>query len=162
MRDQIIKQVVDKIKKRSDVGFKKYGVTLHDDDQPLNSWLSNTQEELMDAINYIEKARETIIENSIFTRIREWARERGIFKEGDTKTQYIKLQEECGELAQALLKDKQEDVIDSIGDIVVVLTNLAYLRGVDIELCIEAAYNEIKNRKGKMINNTFVKDENSN
>lgn len=162
MRDQIIKQVVDKIKQRSDVGFKKYGVTLHDDDQPLNSWLLNIQEELMDAINYIEKSRETIIENSIFTRIREWARERGIFKEGDTKTQYIKLQEECGELAQALLKDKQEDVIDSIGDIVVVLTNLAYLRGIDIELCIEAAYNEIKNRKGKMINNTFVKDENSN
>jgi len=159
MRDQIIKQVVDKIKQRSDVGFKKYGVTLHDDDQPLNSWLLNIQEELMDAINYIEKSRETIIENSIFTRIREWARERGIFKEGDTKTQYIKLQEECGELAQALLKDKQEDVIDSIGDIVVVLTNLAYLRGVDIELCIEAAYNEIKNRKGKMINNTFVKNE---
>ena len=159
MRDQIIKQVVDKIKQRSDVGFKKYGVTLHDDDQPLNSWLLNIQEELMDAINYIEKSRETIIENSIFTRIREWARQRGIFKEGDTKTQYIKLQEECGELAQALLKDKQEDVIDSIGDIVVVLTNLAYLRGIDIELCIEAAYNEIKNRKGKMINNTFVKSE---
>jgi hypothetical protein len=57
MRDQIIKQVVNKIQSRSDVGFKKYGVTLEDDDQPLDRWLQHLQEELMDAVNYLEKAR---------------------------------------------------------------------------------------------------------
>ena len=57
MRDKIIEQVVNKIKSRSDVGYKKYGVTLADDDQPLDAWLQHLQEELMDAVNYLEKAR---------------------------------------------------------------------------------------------------------
>jgi len=56
-RDKIIERVINKIKKRSDVGYKKYGVTLHDDDQPLDVWLTHIQEELMDAVNYIEKAK---------------------------------------------------------------------------------------------------------
>ena len=59
-RDIIIQQVIDKIKSRSDVGFKKYGVTLKDDDQPLDVWLTHIQEELMDAVNYIEKARSVL------------------------------------------------------------------------------------------------------
>jgi len=54
MRDKIIEQVVNKIKRRSDVGYKKYGVTLYDDDQPLDAWLTHLQEELMDAVNYLE------------------------------------------------------------------------------------------------------------
>ena len=57
MRDQVIKQVINKIQSRSDVGFKKYGITLADDNQPLDVWLQHLQEELMDAVNYIEKAR---------------------------------------------------------------------------------------------------------
>jgi len=59
-RDIIIQQVIDKIKSRSDVGFKKYGVTLKDDDQPLDVWLTHIQEELMDAVNYIEKAKDVL------------------------------------------------------------------------------------------------------
>jgi hypothetical protein len=62
MRDKIIQQVVNKIKSRSDVGFKKYGVTLYDDDQGLDTWLNHLQEELMDAVNYIEKARMSLRE----------------------------------------------------------------------------------------------------
>ena len=57
MRDKIIEQVVDKFKERSDVGYKKYGVTLHDDEPSLHKWLNHLQEELMDAINYIEKLK---------------------------------------------------------------------------------------------------------
>jgi NTP pyrophosphatase (non-canonical NTP hydrolase) len=93
----------------------------------------------------------------IFPLIREWADQRGIYDKGDDKTQYVKLMEEAGELAQALLKQNQEEAIDAIGDMVVVLTNLAVFVGVDIEDCIASAYNEIKNRKGKMSNGTFVK-----
>ena len=62
MRDEIIEQVINKIKSRSDVGFKKYGVTLADDDQPLDRWLQHLQEELMDAVNYLEKARSVLRE----------------------------------------------------------------------------------------------------
>jgi len=59
-RDKIIERVINKIKARSDVGYKKYGVTLKDDDQPLDTWLTHIQEELMDAVNYIEKAKEVL------------------------------------------------------------------------------------------------------
>ena len=59
-RDIIIDRVIQKIKSRSDVGFKKYGVTLKDDDQPLDIWLTHIQEELMDAVNYIEKAKDVL------------------------------------------------------------------------------------------------------
>lgn len=96
--------------------------------------------------------------NNEFQPIRGWAEQKGILKEGDARTQYVKLQEESGELAKALLDNDQEEVIDAIGDMVVVLTNLAELRNVRIEDCINSAYNVIKNRTGKMINGTFVKN----
>ena len=93
-----------------------------------------------------------------FELIREWADERGLYEDGDTKTQALKLVEEVGETCRAILKEDFEEVVDGIGDCVVVLTNLAELHGVSIEACIAAAYEEIKNRKGKMINGTYKKD----
>jgi len=98
-------------------------------------------------------------DSQVFDNIRTWAKVRGLYEKGDQNTQYVKLQEEAGELAKALLKNDQLEVIDAIGDIVVVLTNLAHIRGVKIEACIKAAYNVISKRTGKMINGTFVKDE---
>ena len=98
-------------------------------------------------------------QQSIFDSIRNWAEVRGIYENGDARTQYIKLQEEAGELAKAMLKDDQAEFVDAIGDMVVVLTNLAEQRNVRIETCIASAYNQISNRTGKMINGTFVKDE---
>ena len=92
-----------------------------------------------------------------FQKIRDWAGERGLYTKGDTKTQFCKLMEEGGELGRAILKNDQEEFVDAIGDMVVVLTNLAHLGGTTIEECIDSAYNEIKNRKGKMVNGTFVK-----
>jgi NTP pyrophosphatase (non-canonical NTP hydrolase) len=94
-----------------------------------------------------------------FDLIRDWAATRGLYDEGDSNTQYVKLQEEAGELAKALLKNDQPEIVDAIGDIVVVLTNLAHLQGYDIEYCIDEAYKVIANRTGKMINGTFVKDK---
>jgi len=61
-RDKIIEQVINKIKSRSDVGYKKYGVTLQEDSQSLDTWLTHIQEELMDAVNYIEKAKAVLID----------------------------------------------------------------------------------------------------
>ena len=60
IRDKIIESVVQKFINRSDVGYKKYGVTLKEDDQTLDTWLKHIQEELMDAVNYIEKTRHVL------------------------------------------------------------------------------------------------------
>ena len=95
---------------------------------------------------------------NVYDLIRTWATEKGIYKSGDAKTQYLKLMEEAGELAEAILKNDEPEVIDAIGDMVVVLTNLAKLRGHNIEDCITSAYDVIKSRQGKMINGTFVKE----
>jgi NTP pyrophosphatase (non-canonical NTP hydrolase) len=98
------------------------------------------------------------LNGATFNDIRDWAKERQLYKKGDVKTQFIKLQEESGELAKAILNENESEIIDSIGDIVVVLTNLSHLAGYKIEDCIDQAYFEIVNRKGKMINGTFVKN----
>ena len=95
----------------------------------------------------------------VFNQIREWGFQKGILKDGDTKTQLIKLYEETGELSEAVLKNNKNDIIDAVGDIIIVLTNFAELQGVSIEDCIQSAYNEVSNRTGRMINGTFVKDE---
>ena len=93
-----------------------------------------------------------------FDLIRAWADERGLYDKGDTKTQYLKLMEEAGELGRAILKDDEDEFVDAIGDMVVVLTNLAHLGNVSIEQCIDEAYRVISKRTGKMHNGTFVKD----
>jgi hypothetical protein len=58
-RDPVVKRVVNKFVDRSDVGFKKYGVTLQDDPSDMFEWLNHLQEELMDAVLYLQKAKET-------------------------------------------------------------------------------------------------------
>jgi NTP pyrophosphatase (non-canonical NTP hydrolase) len=94
---------------------------------------------------------------NVYDLIRQWAKNKGIYDKGDSKTQYLKLMEEAGELAEALLKKDRPEIIDAIGDMVVVLTNLAKLENLEIEDCVRSAYDVIKNRKGKMENGTFVK-----
>jgi len=93
-----------------------------------------------------------------FDLIRTWANDRGLYDGGDPKTQALKLVEEVGETCRAILKEDAHEMIDGIGDCIVVLTNLAELIGTPIEECIDQAYNEIKNRKGKMVNGTYKKD----
>tara|TARA_R100001480_G_scaffold24536_2_gene34814 strand:+ start:1210 stop:2052 length:843 start_codon:yes stop_codon:yes gene_type:complete len=99
------------------------------------------------------------VDNDRFQNIRDWAGERGLYTKGDTKTQFCKLMEEAGELGRAVLKNDQAEFEDAIGDMVVVLTNLAHLGGTTIENCIDNAYKVISKRTGKMVNGTFVKDD---
>ena len=101
----------------------------------------------------------TTLNSDRFDLIRDWAAVRGIYDNGDGKTQYVKLMEEAGELAKALLTNDKLEIQDAIGDIIVVLTNLAHLEGFQVEECIDSAYQEIAARTGKMINGTFVKTE---
>ena len=93
-----------------------------------------------------------------FELIRMWAKDRGLYDKGNSHTQYVKLMEEAGELAQAILKQDKPEIQDAIGDMVVVLTNLAELESFTIEDCIDSAYTEISTRRGKMLNGTFVKE----
>jgi len=116
-----------------------------------------------DAINnrsngQIKQEGKAWVDEDRFQKIRDWAQERGLYDKGDTKTQFCKLMEEAGELGRAILKENHVEFMDAIGDMVVVLTNLAMLGGTSIEACIDSAYDEIKNRKGKMENGTFVKN----
>lgn len=95
---------------------------------------------------------------NVYDLIRLWADEKGIYRDGDIKTQFLKLSEEFGELGKAILKNDKEEFIDAIGDCMVVLTNLAALEGLKVEDCVVSAYNVIKDRKGSMKNGTFVKE----
>ena len=108
---------------------------------------------------YANEFIEQKTEENVYDLIRSWAKDKGIYESGDSRTQYVKLMEEAGELAQAILKNDESEFIDAIGDMVVVLTNLAKLKGYNIEDCITSAYDVIKSRQGKMVNGTFVKQE---
>ena len=119
---------------------------------------SAAKELLTPSLTGLSKKKKKKNKPNIYDLIRTWATEKGIYKTGDSRTQYVKLMEEAGELAQALLKNDETEVIDAIGDMVVVLTNLAKLRGHNIEDCVASAYSVIKDRQGKMINGTFVKN----
>lgn len=126
-----------------------------------------------------------MILNKEFQPIRDWAKEKGIYEKGDTKTQALKLIEEAGELSKAILNKDYEEFVDAIGDCVIVLANLAELGNryfdthtdyhedvagdggslmlqsgnvISIEMCVNLAYKVIENRKGKMENGTFIKD----
>ena len=76
------------------------------------------------------------VKQSQFDLIRAWANERGLYAKGDTKTQSLKLVEEVGEICRAILKEDHDEVVDGIGDCVVVLTNLAELMDISIDKTI--------------------------
>jgi NTP pyrophosphatase (non-canonical NTP hydrolase) len=88
----------------------------------------------------------------------EWARERGILDQSDAKTQCLKFVSEAGELADNVAKGRHSEAKDDIGDIIVTLVVLSHFLDLDIVECIEAAYQEIAKRKGKIVNGTFVKE----
>ena len=90
--------------------------------------------------------------------ILEWAEPKGLLNPQLAPQQFMKLSEEVGELANAILKGNKIEQIDALGDIRVVITILAEQLGFDIDECEEIAYQEIKNRTGKTINGTFIKD----
>lgn len=91
--------------------------------------------------------------------IRNWARERNLIEGSNIQAQTVKLVEEVGELAAGVARGDYDKIIDSIGDAIVVLTILAQQIDVPIEHCIEIAWNEIKDRKGKMVDGVFIKEE---
>ena len=94
-----------------------------------------------------------------FERVREWAEQRDLYAKSDAKTQFVKLIEEVGETGRAILKSDEPEIRDGLGDAFVVLVNLSELCGYKLEDCIEEALNVIESRKGKMVEGSFVKEE---
>ncbi len=163
---------------------------------------------------------EKLVLNPNFENVRVWAHERNLIEQGDVQTQSIKLFEEFGELCGSILKDKRQVIIDSIGDMIVVMINICEIKDgehlkmeeqtfyvntnsedkttntclsfighnifllangvsnilnpinsilsllidlcerfdLDVSECLDFAYNEIKDRTGKMVDGNFVKD----
>lgn len=93
-----------------------------------------------------------------FDKIINWAVARNLVEGATPAAQFEKLAEEFGELGRALIEDDQAKFEDAVGDMVVVLTILAAQRDTNIEKCIAGAYDEIKDRTGKMVDGKFVKD----
>lgn len=93
-----------------------------------------------------------------FRNIRGWAEARNLIQGSTPEKQFVKLVEEIGELAAGIMRKNRGAIMDGIGDAVVVLTILAAQHGVTIEECIDAAWDEIKDRKGRMIDGVFVKE----
>lgn len=91
-------------------------------------------------------------------RIRGWASDRNLISGSTPERQFLKLIEEIGELGAGMARGNHLAVVDGIGDAFVVLTILAAQHGVDIEECIAAAWDEIKDRKGRMENGVFIKE----
>lgn len=89
-------------------------------------------------------------------RIKQWHYDRNLIAGSDDKTQFAKLIQEAGELSDNICKGR--DIRDDIGDMMVVLINIAERNNVSITECLEVAYNDIKDRKGRMIDGVFVKE----
>jgi NTP pyrophosphatase (non-canonical NTP hydrolase) len=99
------------------------------------------------------------MENNTLDKIIGWANERNLIEGSTPQAQMLKLTEEVGELASGIAKSKDIEALDAIGDCVVVLTIIAAQKGWHIEHCINAAYAEIKDRKGRMVDGVFVREE---
>jgi NTP pyrophosphatase (non-canonical NTP hydrolase) len=99
--------------------------------------------------------------NELIGKIRQWGVDRyicGPEGEGTLGSQLAKAQEELQEAFDALYDDDKHEIADAIGDVTVCLVLAAERAGLIYEDCVEQAWNEIKDRKGRMINGTFVKN----
>ena len=98
------------------------------------------------------------MDNEIFEKVRNWARERDL-NTGDSQGQFLKVAEELGEIAAAMVRENERELTDSLGDITITLIILAQQKGLRLEDCIKSAYKVIRNRTGKLKNGIFVKKE---
>lgn len=88
--------------------------------------------------------------------VRQWHYDRNLIEGSDDKTQFAKLIQEAGELSDNICKGK--DIRDDIGDMMVVLINIAERNNLSMAECLEQAWDDIKDRKGRMVDGVFVKE----
>jgi NTP pyrophosphatase (non-canonical NTP hydrolase) len=105
----------------------------------------------------MNKQRTIVGLDQLAEQIEQWATDRGIDK-AEPRAQFLKVVEEVGEIAAAMARNNHDELVDAIGDVFVTLVVLSMQHGIGIEDAIQAAYNEIKNRKGKTVNGVFLRD----
>ena len=103
------------------------------------------------------KSRETQAMIEDVNRIKQWHHDRNLIDVSDDKTQFAKLIQEAGELLDNICKGK--DIKDDIGDMIVVLINIAERNDISLTECIKTAWEDIKDRKGQMRDGVFIKEE---
>lgn len=95
--------------------------------------------------------------NELIKKVVRWHKDRNLIDGSDDKSQVMKLLQELGELSDSVCKG--EDIMDDIGDMLVVMINICERNSVEIEDCLGVAYDDIKNRRGVMLDGVFVKDD---
>ncbi len=88
--------------------------------------------------------------------VAQWHRDRNLIDGSDDKSQTLKLLQELGELSDSVCKEKP--ILDDIGDMLVVMINICERNNITLDECLQVAYNDIKDRKGKMVDGVFVKE----
>ena len=96
--------------------------------------------------------------DDLIENVKTWAEEKNLLKKENSKAQMLKVLEEVGETAGALLKNKNKEIIDGLGDSFVTLIILCYQLDLEPRQCLQSAWDEIKNRKGKTVNGTFIRE----
>jgi NTP pyrophosphatase (non-canonical NTP hydrolase) len=96
--------------------------------------------------------------SDLFAHVEQWAIAKGLDNQNNRNAQALKVMEEVGETMAALARGKKEAIKDGIGDSIVTLIILAMQCGFTATECLDAAYNEIKNRKGKTVDGVFIKE----
>lgn len=96
--------------------------------------------------------------NELEEKIYLWALDKGLITEDNTKQQALKTVEEVGELCKAILKNDKAEFVDAVGDVIVTLIILARQNNLSALECLQAAWDEIKDRTGQTVNGTFIKN----
>lgn len=143
------------VSKRAVANWEKYGFSSADKLEKLARYFDVS-------ISYLLDYDTNNTFSELITKINEWADDRSL-KQADPKIQWMRVTEEVGEIRDVLLKptkftEPQAALKDAIGDTLVTIIVLAHQLDLDVTECLNIAYEEIKNRKGKMVNGTFVKE----
>lgn len=96
--------------------------------------------------------------NRLISNIEGWAEDRNLITGATCKDQMLKMTEEVGELAAGIARKNEAKTMDAIGDCVVVLTILAAQLGTSLHACVDQAWEEIKDRRGRMVDGIFIKE----
>jgi NTP pyrophosphatase (non-canonical NTP hydrolase) len=96
--------------------------------------------------------------DELIEKIQQWVIDRNLHTQ-DPRLQMCKTVEELGELAKAINKNDIKQQEDGIGDSIITIMCISMQLKLDFKKCLEIAYNEIKDRKGKLVNGTFVKEQ---
>lgn len=125
------------------------------------SYMANNMKSSADANQLAKFAKyyykEDTMLDTLVNNFVQWHKDRNLIDGSTDQAQYVKLIEEAGELAGNIARGK--DVSDDIGDMIVILTNIAARNQLTLAQCCEQAWNDIKDRKGKMVDGVFIKEE---